>query len=309
MSVPLCPKRSMTKSEAKRKLRLLLEQMGINSDAHLNRATQPVKTFAQEAEWGKKNRLSLYKPSRQVTMGSHVDKYLVPRFGELPVEMVEEKLVQEFIAQLNQTKFSPKSIRNVVGVLRLILGKKVWRDWNLTLPEIPIIEQRYFTEEEMLRIVGKATGQWRVLFATLASTGLRAGEAFGLHVDDLDLTAGKIFVWRSVWQGQEVTVKTRRGYRTVNIEPALVEMLKQHLGERSAGRVFQTRIGTPLSKDNVRRKLQSILRDLGLKRRPACVPSRPRFDSPTEWCAGGSSERVGGTFQFADDLPLHSLPR
>lgn len=150
MSVPLGPKRSRTKSEAKRKLRLLLEKMGINSDAHLNRATQPVKTFAQEAEWWKKNRLSLYKPSCQVTMGSHVDKYLVPQFGALPVEMVEEKLVQEFIAQLNRTKFSPKSIRNVIGVLRLILGKKVWRDWNLTLPEIPLTEQRCFTEQEML---------------------------------------------------------------------------------------------------------------------------------------------------------------
>src|SRR2546422_10568781 len=44
-------------------------------------------------------------------------------------------------------------------------------------------------------------GQWRVLFATLASTGLRAGEAFGLHVDDLDLTAGKVYVRRSVWNG------------------------------------------------------------------------------------------------------------
>lgn len=52
----------------------------------------------------------------------------------------------------------------------------------------------------------------------------------------------------------------------VNIEPALVEMLKQHLGGRTSGRVFQTHRGTPLSKDNVRRKLHSILRALGLKR-------------------------------------------
>ena len=32
-------------------------------------------------------------------------------------------------------KLRPKSIRNVIGVLKLILGKKVWRDWNLVFPE------------------------------------------------------------------------------------------------------------------------------------------------------------------------------
>jgi len=39
----------------------------------------------------------------------------------------------------------------------------------------------------MLQIVNAATGQWRVLFATLAGTGMRCGEAFGLHVEDVDL--------------------------------------------------------------------------------------------------------------------------
>jgi integrase len=142
-------------------------------------------------------------------MGSHVDKYLLCRFGKLPVDAVDERQVQEFIAELNRTQLSPKSVRNIVGVLKLILGEKAWRDWNLSMPEIPVKEQRYFTEDEMLRIVNAEKGQWRILFATLASTGLRAGEAFGLHVDDLDLRAGKMYVRRSVWHGQEVTVKTK----------------------------------------------------------------------------------------------------
>ena len=141
MSVPLGPTDSMTKPEAKRKLRALLEQMGINSEAHLIRATRVAKTFAQEAEWWKENRLSLFKPSCQEAMGSHVDKYLLPRFGKLPVDAVDERQVQEFIAELSRTEFvrngtrkklSPKSIRNIMGVLKLILGERVWRDWNLS---------------------------------------------------------------------------------------------------------------------------------------------------------------------------------
>ena len=141
----------------------------------------------------------------------------------------------------------------------MILGEKVWREWKLSLPEIPLKEQRCFSPDEMRLIINAAVGQWRVLFATLASTGLRCGEAFGLHVEDLDLDTGRIYVRRSVWNGKEVTVKTKQGYRAVNIEPALVSMLAAHLGERKGGRVFQTRNGTPFCKSNVRRKLNQIL--------------------------------------------------
>ncbi len=276
MSLPLGSTDSMTKPEAKRKLRTVLEEKGVNTEAYFIRTTLPGRAFAEEAEWWKENRLSLFKPSCQETMGGHIDKYLLPRFGKLPLDSVDERQAQEFIAQLNRTeycqgkgklkKLSPKSIRNIVGVLKLVLGGKVWRDWKLSLPETAVKEQRYFTPAEMLQIINAATGQWKPLFATLASTGLRAGEAFGLHVEDLDLPAGRIFVRRSIWHGQETTVKTKQGYRVVSIELALAEMLKQHLNERLSGRVFQTTKGTPFSKDGVRRKLQTILRKLGLEK-------------------------------------------
>lgn len=59
-------------------------------------------------------------------MGSHLDKYLLPRFGSLPIPAIDERRVQEFIADLTRMeymwpngvsrKLSPKTIRNVVGV-------------------------------------------------------------------------------------------------------------------------------------------------------------------------------------------------
>jgi len=266
VSVPLGPIEQYTKPEAKRKLRELLEQSGVNTEAHLLHAIKASRTFEQESAWWRQNKLSLFKPSCQETMGSHIDKYLVPRFSELSIDAVDERRVQEFIADLNRTELAPKSIRNIVGVLKLILGKSRWKDWNLVLPEIPEREQRYFTEDEMRKIINFVTGQWRPLFATMAGTGLRCGEVFGLHVEDLDLSSCRISVRRSIWHGQEVTVKSKSGNRTVNIEPALAEMLREHLSGRITGRVFQTRNGTPFSKDHARRKLVSVLDKLGLKR-------------------------------------------
>ena len=97
----------------------------------------------------------------------------------------------------------------------------------------------------------RGTGQYRLLFHLAGSSGLRAGELFGLHVEDLKLDRGVVRVRRSVWRGQEVTPKTRKGYRDVLIDSATVQMLREHLGSRTAGRVFQTRTGTPLDTSNV----------------------------------------------------------
>jgi len=273
-SVSLGSIRTMKKPEAKRKLRTLLEEMGLNEDTHLERREAGARTFASEAAWWKENRLPIFKPSSQETMGSHLEKYLLPRFGSLPVAAIDERRVQEFVADLTRIEYtwpnglkkrlSSKSIRNIVGVLKQMLGEQVWREWKLSLPEIPLKEQRFFRPNEMLQIINAVDGQWKVLFSTLASTGLRCGEAFGLHVEDLDLATGRIYVRRSIWNGQEVSVKTKQGYRAVNIEPALVQMLAAHLGVRKGGRVFQTCKGTPFCKSNVRRKLNQILKKLNL---------------------------------------------
>ncbi len=121
-SVPLGSIHTMKKPQAKRKLRVLLEEMGLNEDLHLERTEAAAKTFASEAAWWKENRLSIFKASCQEIMGSHLDKYLTPRFGSLPLAAIDEKRVQEFIADLRRTEYkwpngvskelSPKTMRN-----------------------------------------------------------------------------------------------------------------------------------------------------------------------------------------------------
>src|SRR3989442_5487934 len=76
-SVSLGSCHTMKKTEAKRKLRALLEKMGLNEDAHLERTEVGARTFGSEAVWWKENRMPIFKPSSQETMGSHLDKYLL----------------------------------------------------------------------------------------------------------------------------------------------------------------------------------------------------------------------------------------
>ena len=64
-AVLLGPVSDLTKSQAKRKLLVHLEQAGINSEVNFVKAVKPARTFGQQAAWWKDNKLVLLKPSTQ----------------------------------------------------------------------------------------------------------------------------------------------------------------------------------------------------------------------------------------------------
>ncbi len=252
-SVQIGPRKEMTKPEAKRKLRALLEEMGINSSAHLDRAINPVETLAQKVQWWEDNVLPTHKPSSQNSSHYVIKKHLIPHFGALPVDMVDERRVQEWVTGLQKEgKLAPKSIHNVYKILRLIIGKPS-KDWSIRLPGIPEKEQRYFTPEEVKKIIDAAEGQYKPLFALQFATGMRFGEIAGLHVEDIDFEQSVIRIRRSTYRLQEVTPKSQAGHRLIDVDPDTMTMLKEYLANRQTGRVFQTKNKTPLVVNNVNR--------------------------------------------------------
>jgi integrase len=265
-SVPVGPavgKGRLTKSEAARKGADIVEKAGVNTQAHLTRAEHPesAETLTQRVEWCRRfhRAWTESKPGSLTSMESNLTKHILPRSGELLVEQVTEKAVQEWVADLGRQTFemrkpngsviktyslSRKSILNIVGVLKLVLGRKAWMSWEaLNLGKKPLrSKQRYFTEEQLKQIID-ASGQHRVLFAVLAGTGMRIGEAAGLYVEDVDIHSQVIHVRRGVWKGQDLAPKTENAIREVDIDETLTTMLRLFIGERKAGRLFQSLTG------------------------------------------------------------------
>jgi integrase len=68
---------------------------------------------------------------------------------------------------------------------------------GVELPRLPQIEQRYLTHEQLHRLA-VASGRLRTFVLTLGYCGLRFGEAAALRVADVDVTAHRIRVRRSV---------------------------------------------------------------------------------------------------------------
>ncbi len=321
-SVPVGPaagKGRLTKAEAKRKGAELIEKLGVNTEAHLAAAQHPdTETFRKRVEWFKRNR-GTWRDAKKSTIksfDSHLQKHLLPRFGDLLISDITERQVQELIADLARgaagRPLSRKTIVNITGLLKLVVGRKVWKEWeelDFGRPTKP--KQRYFTESQLKRIIEAAPGQYRVLFALLAGTGVRIGEAAGLHVEDVDLDDRLVHVRRSVFDGEEITPKTEAGIRDIDIDEALAGMLRSFIGDRTSGLLFQSKRGTPLAHGNLRnRVLHPLLDELGIPRaglhafrhsrvtmlRKAGTPA----DLQTKWI-GHSALKTGDRYNHAHE--------
>ena len=255
----------MTKPEARRKLAVMLNELGVNDNSYLEKALTPVKLFSEHAAWWEGNVLPMHKPSSQNSSHYILKKHLIPYFGSMSMDSIHEGTVQEWISGLQlQGELKPHTITNMWKILKLVVGK-LSREWSVRLPEVPETEQRFFTPEEMRKLIDESEGQYKALFALQFATGMRFGEMAGLHVEDLDFKELVVYIRRSTFMHQEVTPKSKAGHREVDVDSDTMAIVKDYLGDRTSGRVFQSRNGTPLVCGNVNRYvLKPLCKQVGI---------------------------------------------
>ena len=270
--VVLGEKSSMTKPEARRKLMAMIEAEGVNTPQHLERALKPAVTFNSIADAWEAKRLPLLHNSSQFITPSRLRNHVRPFFGNMAIEEIRTGTVNDWIRSLTAKGLEPKTIHNVWKDFRAIVNwhRKQMDEpkvtWYPDLPSLPDDEQRWFTQAEIRQIVDAATGQYKVLFHLAGYTGLRSGELVGLHVEDLKLEHGVIEVRRAVWNGIEGDTKTKSGKRNVFIDSVTIRLLRCFLAGRKTGRLFQSRVGTPLeNRDICRRVLTPLCEKLGME--------------------------------------------
>jgi integrase len=207
-----------------------------------------------------------------------------------------------------QVGYSYKSIMNFFGHIRAVYnfyrdetaqkGKPRIGDWFVkwerVAPAEPIeAEQPHFSAAVISAIVNKAKTQMhRALYATAGGTAARAGELFGLHVDDVREQpngTGIICIRCSVFGNRENTTKSNK-VRSVPIDASVMEETKKHLAGRRSGYVFHTCNGTPFLLSNVLEdSLHPILDELGIPRTGMHAFRRGRI---SEWVYSGVSRQV-----------------
>jgi integrase len=176
-------------------------------------------------------------------------------------------------------KLSRKSLLNVASTLSAILNTA--KSWGyitegmslkkLSLPPRNVRpRRRFFTAQEVRRIVAAAPEPYSTIYLLAAMTGLRAGELFGLKVDDLDFDRRVIYVRRAMWKGRLQSLKSRSSERTLHMPEPLAKRLKRYLETwrpNPVGLLFSSRNGTPVDSEHILyRKLYPLLDKLGIER-------------------------------------------
>jgi integrase len=270
---------SLTKAERKTRALEIVMSSGVNDPHQFVEATVGV-TFREQAELFIRQKTTSkrkpLKPATLCTWQNCLHKWLNPNIGDIPLATVNNAVMKQLIAKMAAAGLSAKTVVNYSGLVKLVVasakseeGEPLFpRKWDSEFIDLPIVRdqrQPKFTAETMSSIVQNTAGQYRVLYALLAGSGLRVGEALGLEVGNISKDFRTLYIRQSVWEGDTQKPKTASAIRDVDVCPGLAAMLKDFIAGRTTGFVFRNTKGKPLAQSNVlRRSLHPVLSLVGV---------------------------------------------
>ena len=216
-------------------------------------------------------------------------KHLIPGLGSRPLDRIRPSDVEALIVGKRRAGLAPSTVRSIYTVLRSALDVAVCDDLlrrnPATAVKRPTVDRQdapYLNAEQAQRLLEEIRGdRLEALFRLMLATGLRRGEALGLHWRDIHLDEGMLRVrWILTRTSQGLQLgepKTDKSRRTVPLPRSAVETLQAHRARqeddrRSAGAtwrdnslVFTTEIGTALEPRNVLRRFEQLAQRAGLE--------------------------------------------
>lgn len=214
------------------------------------------------------------------TMGSDVgrrDNHLLPRWAAVALVDITRHDVKVWTAELAQSGLSPSTVVKIAGMLAASLEGAVDAEIlrsnpaaKLKLPHPQTGAERYLERDEFEVIAVHLKGPWLQMALLLVGTGMRFGEAAGLHMSSVSPGWVRVAdVWDRAAGSIRAYPKSKR-QRDVPL-PDWVDLGKgnegacgtEHRGCHSRLAVPST-AGTPLDIDNFRKRWDSACKAAGV---------------------------------------------
>lgn len=219
--------------------------------AELENKTYIQPTNITVKEWMNEWYDTYQKPYRsESTLRSYryqLDNYIIPKFGNIPIQDLSTMQVQKWINELsNESPIShkPMSARSVKNIFlnlsaamqtaeRLDLIKKNPCK-NVTLPQRKSHQVEVYDEKEIDSLIQCLKGTDMEVPIMLALTlGLRRGELIALRWENVDLDNGIVHICENRVDGLNGEVitkspKSQAGIRDIPLSASLITMLKKH---------------------------------------------------------------------------------
>lgn len=231
---------------------------------------------------------------RARTAGSNIQNlrdHILPTLGGIEVDDLQREDLREWVeyveglTKANGDRYGHATVQRWWRVLKH-LGKALYLegyadrrfvDWMESQPGPQGVrelrrESGTLTQEELLTYVDKARqvvpGRYAEI-ATLAFTGMRAGELYALDISDLDFSLGAISITKSYSRGVLGPTKSGRS-RIVPMLPVVAEAIHEHRHRLLRRQNLGYRDGIVFPSDNGRRRTASALHKASKRVAKAC---------------------------------------
>jgi integrase len=231
------------------------------------------------------------KPTTMARYRDYVRNDLIPGLGTLRLEQLGHRHIAAFATSQLAAGRGKVTLSRCLATLSSALGDAVRQHrlaHNLASPPVlrrpPSPERRIWTPEQAARFLAhchRADPDMANLFEFLIGTGMRKGEALGLHWDDIHLSEGVLYV-RSTLSAIDnnrlvlTTPKTRSSRNWVAISPRVATALRHRAptapyarsdpADPFAGLVFCQADGRPLRPHLVLDRLHRLSDEVGVPR-------------------------------------------
>ena len=169
--------------------------------------------------------------------GNLLDSRILPHLGDLPMHLLTEDLVRDWLHALPAT---PVANAHAYALLSEILKRAAKKDKRIQPVVIPGATRAKTTHKaepatlpQLATIVENMHPRFRLAILLMSWCALRFGEVTELRVKDINVTGGKIHVRRAVVlvekERRVTTPKSDAGERAVSIPPHLLPTVVAHL--------------------------------------------------------------------------------
>lgn len=230
------------------------------------------------------------KPRTKIEYASQLNNHIKPGVGSVKLRALTPHAVQAFINLLQSKDISPKTIKNIHGVLHKALeqarqigyigqnpasGTKLPR-WERK--EIKPLEPR----SAALFMEAIKGHPFECLFLVTLFTGLRRSEVLGLTWDCVDFEKGTLHVYRQLQRiGREYRFAPLKSNKPRTISPAgdIMQLLKEHRVKQTKARlmagsaweawegeelIFTNETGNHLADQTVYKQFKKVMASIGL---------------------------------------------
>lgn len=282
-----------TKGEAEDAMTAM--KVDVDGGTFVERSKLTVGEWVDEWLAGKRAEL---RPSTRDSYEYHYRLHVKPRIGDVPLQALSLDRIKALYADLSENgrkgggPLAAKTVHNAHIALHVALDDAVARgylkrnpaDGAHTYNQEPTVDLEQVWDSSELRTwldhVRTSGERTFPLWRLMAMTGMRRGEAIGLHWRHVDLDAATVTIdGHRAKGGGEVkrrSPKTPRGRRTIDIDPVTVEALrawrKSQMEERLAAEeyeettlVFTLEDGSPLDPDGTSSRFRRLVKESGVR--------------------------------------------